>query len=174
MKARGYDVQVVSSPGKDLDSFGACEQISADAIAMTRRITPLRDLVAVRRLWRWFRRSRPEIVHTHTPKGGLLSMIGAWLARVPVPVYHIHGLRMMTATGLKRPGLAAPARPGGARARLGRLLPGGTLASTVPGVPTVAVGPWHREPASRSQRLEVGGQKPEVRGQVEVLRTSDF
>ena len=43
----------------------------------------------------------PEIVHAHTPKGGLLGITAAWLAHVPVRIYHIHGLPLMTATGYK-------------------------------------------------------------------------
>ena len=102
MKSRGFEVQALSSPGKELERFAATEQISVHAVNMPRRITPLRDLVVVARLWRWLRQGRPQIVHAHTPKGGLLGMVGAWLARVPVRIYHIHGLPLMTATGLKR------------------------------------------------------------------------
>src|SRR5262249_8583139 len=102
MKERGLEVQAISSPGEALDQFAAREQIMVHALEMPRRITPLRDLRAVARLWRLLRRRRPDIVHAHTPKGGLLGMIGAWLARVPVRIYHLHGLPMMTATGLKR------------------------------------------------------------------------
>jgi hypothetical protein len=56
---------------------------------MARRITPLRDLATTARLSRWLRKVRPDIVDAHTPKGGLLGMVGAWLARVPVRVYHM-------------------------------------------------------------------------------------
>jgi len=102
MKERKLQVEAIASPGKDLDRFGALEKIRVHGVAMTRRITPLRDLVALGRLWRRLRVSRPQIVQSHTPKGGLLGMISAWLARVPVRIYHIHGLPLMTATGFKR------------------------------------------------------------------------
>jgi glycosyltransferase involved in cell wall biosynthesis len=69
---------------------------------MPRAITPFRDLAALGRLYRAFRRRRPTIVHAHTPKGGLLGMIAAVLARIPVRVYHIHGLPFLTATGFRR------------------------------------------------------------------------
>ena len=65
-------------------------------------ITPVRDLVALARMIRLFRRIRPRIVHAHTPKGGLLGMLAAFLARVPVRVYHMRGLPMLGATGLRR------------------------------------------------------------------------
>jgi len=102
MKERGLQVEAIASPGKDLDQFATVEKIHAYAVPMTRRITPLRDLLALGRMWRRLRLSRPQIVHTHTPKGGLLGIVAAWLARVPVRIYHVHGLRLMTSTGLKR------------------------------------------------------------------------
>jgi len=98
---RGFEVEVIASPGKELDEFAAAEKIRAYGVPMTREITPLRDLVALRKLWHHLSLSDPQIVHTHTPKGGLLGIIAAWLARVPVRIYHIHGLRLMTARGLK-------------------------------------------------------------------------
>ena len=54
------------------------------------------------RLYRLLRAIRPHVVHSHTPKGGLLGMLAARLAGVPVRVYTIHGLPLMTACGWKR------------------------------------------------------------------------
>ncbi len=102
MQARGFDVHVLSSPDKLLTTIAADERVVPHAIPMARRITPLRDLRTVARVWRLLRRLRPAIVHAHTPKGGLLGMIGAWLARTPVRVYHMRGLPFMTATGRRR------------------------------------------------------------------------
>ena len=102
MKARGFEICVFSSPGVFLDQFADKEEVAAHAVEMARRITPFRDSVALFRLWRELRRINPHIVHAHTPKAGLLGMISAWLARVPVRIYHIHGLPMMTARGYKR------------------------------------------------------------------------
>ena len=69
---------------------------------MSRRITPLRNLWSLGRLIWMLRQIRPNIVHGHTPKGGLLAMLAAWLCGTPVRVYHLHGLPMATATGMKR------------------------------------------------------------------------
>lgn len=102
MRARGFESHAVSSPGEPLTQFAAEESVTVHPVSMARRITPLRDLVALFQLWRLFRRLRPHIVHAHTPKGGLLGMIAARLAGVPVRIYHIHGLPFITATGLTR------------------------------------------------------------------------
>lgn len=102
MKARGFDVHALSSPGEFLVEFADCEQVTVHAITMLRQITPLQDLHAIFQLWRHLCQLGPQIVHAHTPKGGLLGTISAWLARVPVRIYHIHGLPFMTATGYNR------------------------------------------------------------------------
>jgi len=102
MRARGLDVQAISSPGKYLDMFAQRESVSVYAVEMPRRITPHRDIVTVLRIWATLRRIKPQIVHAHTPKGGLLGMIAAYLARAPIRVYHMRGLPFMTATGTRR------------------------------------------------------------------------
>jgi glycosyltransferase involved in cell wall biosynthesis/lipopolysaccharide/colanic/teichoic acid biosynthesis glycosyltransferase len=102
MRERGFDVHCLSSPGPSLDRFAAREQVRVHAVEMPRRITLARDLVAVARIWRVLREVRPQVVHAHTPKGGLLGMIAATLAGTPVCIYHMHGLPLMTATGFKR------------------------------------------------------------------------
>jgi glycosyltransferase involved in cell wall biosynthesis len=100
--SRGCRVSAVSSPGWLLDEFARETGIETVKFRMYRRITPMRDLATIFHLWRYFRRSRPHIVHAHTPKAGLLGMLAALLAGVPVRIYHIHGLPFMTAVGLRR------------------------------------------------------------------------
>ncbi len=101
-KSRGFEVHALSSPGEPLDEFGRDMQIEAHAVAMSRRITPLADLAALWRIVRVIRQVRPTIVDAHTPKGGLLAMVASALCRVPVRIYHQHGLPLVTATGPKR------------------------------------------------------------------------
>ncbi len=99
---RGVEVHAAASPGPGLALFAARTGASVHAVAMSRRITPLRDLASLLRLVGLLRRLRPDVVHGHTPKGGLLAMIAARIGRVPVRVYHLHGLPMATATGARR------------------------------------------------------------------------
>jgi glycosyltransferase involved in cell wall biosynthesis len=100
--AHGFVLEAVSSPGHGLAEFSRHEGIDVHAVEMSRRIAPVRDAVAVYRLWRLLRRLQPTIVHAHTPKGGVLGMSAAWLARVPVRVYHVHGLPRVAAGGTYR------------------------------------------------------------------------
>jgi glycosyltransferase involved in cell wall biosynthesis len=101
-QARGFVLEAVSSPGDGLVEFERREGIAVHTVAMSKRIEPLRDLVTLYHLWRLLRRLRPTIVHAHTPKGGVLGMAAAWLARVPVRIYHVHGLPRMTARGIRK------------------------------------------------------------------------
>ncbi|MCX5980335.1 MAG: glycosyltransferase family 4 protein [Nostocales cyanobacterium LacPavin_0920_SED1_MAG_38_18] len=102
MKARGYDIHALSSPGEAVEEVSSRENIPFHTVTMPRRITPLQDIVAIWQIWQQIRTIKPVIVHSHTPKGGLLGTIAAWLAQVPVRIYHIRGLPLMTATGYKR------------------------------------------------------------------------
>ncbi len=102
VRRQGFEIELVSSPGPELERFAANEGLAAHAVAMERRIAPHRDLVSLVRLWWLLRRRRPAIVHAHTPKAGLLGMLAAFLARVPVRIYHLRGLPLETATGWRR------------------------------------------------------------------------
>src|SRR5215831_9616987 len=102
MRRAGFEVHVVSSPGEELQGFAEREGAIPHAVPMLRRITPLRDLAALLRLWRIFRAIRPAVVDAHTPKAGLLGMLAAWLAGVPVRIYHMHGLPFVTRSGFAR------------------------------------------------------------------------
>src|SRR5262249_10886405 len=68
MRERGYSLSVVCSPGPGLDRFSSEEQVEAHAIRLSRQITPIGDLQALRNLVALLRRLRPDIVHAHTPK----------------------------------------------------------------------------------------------------------
>ena len=102
MKRLGLDVHMISSPGELLRAISKRDQVPVYGIPMQRSITPLKDLAALARLvWRLYR-IRPDIVHCHTPKAGLLGTIAAAITGVPIRIYHIHGLPYSTARGLKQ------------------------------------------------------------------------
>ena len=59
---------------------------------LVRPISPLRDLVAFQRLRGIFESGRPDIVHTHSSKAGILGRAAAWCAKVPAVIHTNHGL----------------------------------------------------------------------------------
>ena len=98
----GYEVVAVSSPDWRLDEVAEREGVRTVAVPMERHISPLKDLKSLINLVRAFRKERPTMVHSMTPKAGLLSMMAAWLTRVPVRVHTFTGLVFPTAKGLTR------------------------------------------------------------------------
>ena len=98
----GFEVHAVSSPGPALDNLAVGSSVIRHGIAMERKPDPLRDLKSLWNLLRLMRKVRPHIVHAHTPKAGLLGMLAARLAGVPVRLYTVHGLPLATRTGLRR------------------------------------------------------------------------
>lgn len=96
-----YDVVAVSSPGDELDDIAA-RGIRTVAVKMKRKISPLNDIRSLMRLVRVIHREKPDMVHSITPKAGLLAMAAAWIARVPVRLHTFTGLVFPTSTGMKR------------------------------------------------------------------------
>lgn len=97
-----YEVIAVSTGGNLLDEVELEESVRVKAIEMTREITLFKDLAALWKMYRLFRNEKPVIVHSHTPKAGIISMLAARLARVPIRLHTVAGLPLLEATGLKR------------------------------------------------------------------------
>ena len=97
-----YEVVAVSSPGDGLDQVAQREGVRTIAVPMERHISLLNDLRSLWQMWGVMRREKPDLVHSMTPKAGLMCMLAGWLARVPRRVHTFTGLVWPTATGLKR------------------------------------------------------------------------
>lgn len=97
-----YEVVAVTSPGEEFDEIAGREQIRCIPVEMHREISPIADLRALFGLVHVFRRERPDAVHSFTPKAGLLCMMAAKIARVPIRIHTFTGLVWPTSTGIKR------------------------------------------------------------------------
>ena len=102
MASNGFDVKGVSSKGEELREVHENEGIAVEAITMSRKITPFQDLKSLWEMWNFLRKEKPQIVHTHTPKAGIIGMLAARLAGVPHRLHTVAGLPLMEATGTKR------------------------------------------------------------------------
>ena len=102
MTSNGFDVKGVSSEGEELREVRENEGIVMEAINMSRKITPFQDLKSLWEMWNFLRKEKPQIVHTHTPKAGIIGMLAARLAGVPHRLHTVAGLPLMEATGIKR------------------------------------------------------------------------
>lgn len=97
-----YEVQILSSPGERLNQMGVKYGVKIHPLYMFRRISPFQDLKSLYKLIRLFRRESPDIVHSMTPKAGLLCMLAAWITRVPRRVHTFTGLVWPTSSGISR------------------------------------------------------------------------
>ncbi len=97
-----YDVIGISSEGELLKAVEKKEGVPVKSVEMTRRISPLKDLIAVLLLYKIFKKEKPFIVHTHTPKAGTVGMLAAKLAGVPFRLHTIAGLPLLEIKRSKR------------------------------------------------------------------------
>ena len=98
----GYEVVAISSPERRLQVVAEREDVRTIAVPMERQISLKSDIKSLWRMWRVLRREKPDLVHSMTPKAGLITMVAAWMARVPVRIHTFTGLVFPTSTGLKR------------------------------------------------------------------------
>lgn len=102
MKQNGFDVLMVSADGIEREGVIRNEGIPHIIIPMTRKITPFADLKSLWLLYKLFVSEKPDIIHSHTPKAGLLAMLAGKLAGIKIRVHTVAGLRFVTATGKTR------------------------------------------------------------------------
>jgi len=91
LQRQGHEVVAVCGFGPWVESLRK-DGVRVEVVEMARELSPLRDLVSFFALVRCFRRHRFDVIHTHTPKAGLLGPMAAKAAGVPVVVHTIHGL----------------------------------------------------------------------------------
>lgn len=112
LKQEGFECLAISSPNtstsstgqglSDLEEYGQAEGIRTIAVPMERHISLVSDLNSLWRMYRALRQERPDLVHSMTPKAGLMTMVAGWLAGVPRRVHTFTGLVWPTSTGFKR------------------------------------------------------------------------
>lgn len=97
-----YEVQLLSSPGEKIVSLSNQYNIKRHCINIERHISLINDVKSLFRIIKVFRKEKPYMVHSMTPKAGMLCMLAAWITRVPRRVHTFTGLVWPTSTGLKR------------------------------------------------------------------------
>lgn len=97
-----FDLTAISADAPELSRVAKKYGVKFHPIEMTREISPLQDLKSLWQLYRLCKKEKPFMVHSHTPKAGIVGMMGARLAGVPHRFHTVAGLPLMEATGLKR------------------------------------------------------------------------
>lgn len=95
-----YDLTAISGSGADLDEVKNREGVKVHSIEIQRQISPVKDLISLVKLYIYFRKEKPDIIHSITPKAGLLSMIAGKLAGVPIRIHTFTGLVFPYKAGL--------------------------------------------------------------------------
>lgn len=99
---QGMHITLVSSPGPELEEIGESLHLRYYPIPMSRKPEPRRDLLSLLALTKLFRRQRFSIVHSTTPKAGLLTALAGVLARVPIRIHTFTGQVWVGMHGLSR------------------------------------------------------------------------
>lgn len=102
MGSNGFEMVAVSSDESQLYELQKEENVKIFPIKMTRKITPYDDLLAIWNLYKILKSEKPKIVHTHTPKAGLVGMTASYFANVPIRLHTVAGLPLMESKGIKR------------------------------------------------------------------------
>jgi glycosyltransferase involved in cell wall biosynthesis len=102
MKEKGWEVLMVSADGREINEVVRKEGVEHTVIPFTRKITPFKDLYCLWLLFWLFKKEKPDIVHSHTPKAGLLSMLAAKLAGVKTRIHTVAGMPYMVAEKNKK------------------------------------------------------------------------
>ena len=97
-----YEVVAVSSPDKELKEVAEREGVRTIGVHMERRISVMKDVKSLLQMLKVFKNEKPTMVHSMTPKAGLICMMAAKFCGVPVRVHTFTGLVWPTETGLKR------------------------------------------------------------------------
>lgn len=99
-----FDVTAIASDidNESWQAIAEREKVKCKKIHIERDISLLKDLKSLFRMYLFFLKEKPNIVHTHTPKAGLIGMAAAFFAGVPHRLHTVAGLRFMGSSGLKR------------------------------------------------------------------------
>ena len=101
LQSRGYEVISLSSPGPELQELQDMG-VKVVTVPMERHISLLRDFKALLLIIRLFKKEKPYLVHSMTPKAGMLCMLAAWICRVPRRIHTFTGLIWPTSVGVKK------------------------------------------------------------------------
>ena len=95
----GMSVVLVSSAGPEIAKIPTGPRLRYEVIEIPRSLTPVPDLLALVRLTKFFLTRRFDLVHSTTPKAGLLTALAAFIACVPVRLHTFTGQPWVTLRG---------------------------------------------------------------------------
>lgn len=99
---KGYKMHVACTPSSHLQQYASQKKLNVLEVAILREINIVQDIKAVMALVRYIKKHQIAVVIGHTPKGGLLAMLAAYICNIEKRIYFRHGLMFETSSGFKR------------------------------------------------------------------------
>ena len=97
-----FETHAVSSPGIHLDNLSTEEGTKVYSVSMERQPSPFKDLISLFLMSSLIARIEPDIVHTHTPKAGLIGLMASWMVGIPVRLHTVAGIPWVESVGIRR------------------------------------------------------------------------
>lgn len=97
-----FDIALATSNDEGWQEIVSREGVAVYPVAMSRGISPLFDLLSIWAMIRVIRKFRPDLIHSYTPKAGLVAMLSGWLCSVPVRIHTFTGLIFPSQSGIKQ------------------------------------------------------------------------
>lgn len=98
----GNIYHLACSPSKELIEFSERLGYIPFEVEITRKISPLKDIKAIYKIYKYIKKNNIDKVVGHTPKGGLIAMIASFLAGISDRIYFRHGIIYETSRGFKK------------------------------------------------------------------------
>lgn len=102
LHSAGMDITLISSEGAQLSQLKFGDRLNHIVVGIEREPAPIRDIIALFRLILIFRKHRFKIVHTTTPKAGLLAVIAGIIAGIKIRLHTFTGQRWVTMRGMSK------------------------------------------------------------------------
>jgi glycosyltransferase involved in cell wall biosynthesis len=101
------DFEVIVSSAKDkgynhIEELVSREKCTWLRLPITRRFNPVYDLITFMALLFYFKKYKPDIVHTHSPKAGFIGQFAAYVCNVPTRIHTVAGLPLVESSGIKK------------------------------------------------------------------------
>ncbi len=99
---KGYSFFVACQPSEHLYNYSKKKRFNVIEVNIDRKVSLIKDIWDVYVLYKFIKKEKVNIVVGHTPKGGIISMLAAYLAGVNHRIYFRHGIMYETSKGIKR------------------------------------------------------------------------
>lgn len=99
---RGFDISIACTKDSAIEKIEIREDVKYYELKLLRTINPIQDLFSLLKAIRLIYKLKPDIVHTHSPKAGIIGMLASCFCKVSLKIHTVAGLPLMEAEGFKK------------------------------------------------------------------------